>query len=123
MKDGEYAAFMLDIALNIDDTFDREPLERYLRRRKREGREVPQDHAARLRLLQHFGTPSDVLSHLEEEANTLNEILTSATLASVKIHALVEDGRVADAEKELDGCLDLFSPNEQIGRAGGGERV
>lgn len=112
MADGEYAAFMLDIALNIDDTFDRQPLERYLRRRKREGREVPQDHAARLRLLQYFGTPTEVLTHLEEEAPTLKEILSPAILASVKLRALIDDERIADAEKELELCADAFSPDD-----------
>ncbi|MBE0530052.1 MAG: hypothetical protein IH626_04435, partial [Rhodospirillales bacterium] len=113
MKDGEFAAFVLDIALNFEVPFDREPLERYLRRRKREGREAPQDQAAKLRLLQHFGTPSDVLAHLEREENTLEKVLTPTTLAALKIHAITNDGRIADAEKELERCGELFSPEER----------
>ena len=44
MKDEEYASLMLDIALNFDAAFDPEPLKQYLRRRKRERRQEPQDH-------------------------------------------------------------------------------
>ena len=112
MKDEKYAPFMLDIALKFDADFDPEPLRRYLRRREREGRQEPQDHVAQFRLLQHFGKPSDVLTYINEAANTLKEVLPQTTLASEKIHALVEDGRIADAEKELKGCVDIFSDDD-----------
>ena len=112
MQDGEFAVFMLDIALNFEAPFDRERLQQYLRRRKREGRDAPQDHAARLSLLHWFGTPKEVLTHLEEEGDTLKEVLTPATLAEVKIHATLADGRVADAEKELELCTGLFSSDK-----------
>ena len=115
MKDGEYASLMLDIALNFDAAFDPEPLKQYLRRRKREGRQEPQDHIAQFLLIKHFGTPSDVLSHLNEETNALKKILPPKTLASAKIRALVEADRIADAEKELkdiEGCHDIFSADD-----------
>ena len=115
MKDGEYASLMLDIALNFDAAFDPEPLQQYLRRRKREGRQEPQDHIAQFLLTRHFGTPSDVLSHLNEEINALKKILPPKTLASAKIRALVEADRIADAEKELkdiEGCHDIFSAED-----------
>ena len=112
MKDERYAPFMLDIALNFNVDFDQEPLRRYLRRREREGRQEPQDQVAQLRLLQHSGEPNDILTHLNEAANALKEIIPQTALASTKIHALVEDGRVADAEKELEGCVDIFSEDD-----------
>ena len=115
MKDEEYASLMLDIALNFDAAFDPEPLKQYLRRRKRERRQEPQDHIAQFLLIKHFGTPSDVLSHLNEETNALKKILPLKTLASAKIRALVEADRVADAEKELkdiEGCHDIFSADD-----------
>ena len=112
MKDERYAPFMLDIALNFNVDFDQEPLRRYLRRREREGRQEPQDQVAQLRLLQHFGEPNDILTHLNEAANALKEIIPQTALASTKIHALVEDGRIADAEKELEGCVDIFSEDD-----------
>jgi len=112
MSDGEFAAFVLHIALNFEAPFDRKPLQRYLRRRKLEGRDAPQDHAALLSLIHRFGTPREVLSHLEEEADTLKDILTPATLAMVKIDVTFEDGRIADAEKNLELCTDIFSDAE-----------
>ena len=115
MNDGEYASFMLHIALSFDATFDPEPLKRYLRRRKHEGRQEPQDHIAQFLLTRHFGTPSDVLEYLEKSATALKEVLPPRTLASAKIRTLVEDGRIADAEKELkelEGCLDIFSSDD-----------
>ena len=115
MNDGEYASFMLHIALSFDAAFDPEPLKRYLRRRKLEGRQEPQDIHVQLLLTRHFGTPSDVLSHLNEETNALKKILPPKTLASAKIRALVEADRIADAEKELkdiEGCHDIFSAED-----------
>jgi len=112
MKDGEYATSMLDIALSFDDTFDRKPLEQYLRRRKLEGREEPQDHLIRLRLLQYFGSPKDILSHLEKESAALKDALPPATLISLKLHALIYDERISDAESELEHWADVFSPDE-----------
>ena len=107
-----YAPFMLDIALNFDVDFDQEPLRRYLHRREREGRQELQDQVARFRLLQHFGEPSDILAYLDEAANALKEIIPQTALASTKIHALIKDERVADAEKELKGYVDIFSESD-----------
>ena len=112
MKDGEYASFMLNIALNFNATFDPEPLKRYLRRRKREGRQEPQEHIAQFLLTRHFGTPNDVLEYLEKEETTLKEIILPEPLAATKIDALVKSERIADAEKELERCVDIFSPDD-----------
>ena len=67
MKDEKHALFLLDIALNYEVTFDPDPLKRYLRRRELEGRQDSQDSVAKFLLLRRFGTPTDVLSCLEEE--------------------------------------------------------
>ena len=112
MNDGEYASFMLDIALRFDVTFDPEPLRRYLRRRKLEGREEARDRIAQFLLTRHFGTPSDILEYLEKEANTLKEVIPPEPLAATKIDALVKSERMADAEKELESCVSIFSPND-----------
>ena len=112
MNDGEYASFMLDIALRFDAPFDPEPLKRYLRRRKREGREESQDHIAQFLLTRHFGTPSDVLEYLEKEETTLKEKISPEPLAATKIQALVESERIADAEKELESCVSIFSADD-----------
>ena len=112
MNDQAYASFMLHIALSFEVTFDPEPLKRYLRRRKLEGREEAQDYIAQFLLTRRFGTPNDVLEHLKKSATALKEVLSPRTFASAKIQALVEDGRIADAEKELkelEGYLDIFS--------------
>lgn len=112
MKNGEYATSMLDIALSFDDTFDRKPLEQYLRRRKLEGREEPQDHLIRLRLLQYFGSPKDILSHLEKESASLKDAISPAIFISLKLHALIADDRIADAESELEQCADIFPADD-----------
>ena len=112
MNDEKYAVFLLDIALNFGVTFDQKPLKRYLHRRQHEGRKDSQDSVAKFLLLQHFGTPSDVLSYLKEETKALKEVLSPIKLASAKIHALIENGQVADAEKELEGCVEIFSEDD-----------
>ena len=112
MNDEKYAVFLLDIALNFEVNFDRKPLERYLNRRKREGRQDSQNFVAKFLLLQHFGTSSDILSYLKEETKALKEVLSPIKLASAKIHALIENGQVADAEKELEGCVEIFSEDD-----------
>lgn len=112
MKDEKHALFLLDIALNFEVTFDPDPLRRYLRRREIEGRQDSQDSVAKFLLLRRFGTPSEVLSYLEDEKNTLKEMLSSTTLASAKIRALVENKQIADAEKELNACANVFSQDD-----------
>ena len=114
MKDEKHALFLLDIALNFEVAFDPDPLRRYLRRRALEGRQDSQDSVAKFLLLRRFGTPSEVLSYLEDEKNTLKEMLSSTTLASAKIRALVDNKQVADAEKELEGCVDIFSVDDRM---------
>ena len=39
-------------------------------------------------------------------------MLSSTTLASAKIRALVENGQIADAEKELNACANVFSADD-----------
>ena len=112
MKDEKHALFLLDIALNFEVTFDPDPLKRYLRRRELEGRQDSQDSVAKFLLLRRFGPPTDVLSCLEEERSKLKEMLSSTTLASAKIRALVENGQIADAEKELNACANVFSEDD-----------
>ena len=112
MKDEKHALFLLDIALNFEVAFDPDTLRRYLRRRALEGQQDSQDSVAKFLLLRRFGTPSEVLSYLEEERSTLKEMLSSTTLASAKIHALIENEQVADAEKELEGCVEIFSEDD-----------
>ena len=112
MNDGEYASFMLDIALRFDVTFDPEPLRRYLRRRKLEGREEVRDRIALFLLTRHFGTPNDVLDHLKKEETTLKEVIPPEPLAATKIDALVKSERIADAERELESYVSIFSPDD-----------
>lgn len=109
MKDGEKAALMLDIAVNFEVEFDQAPVERYLRRRKREGREQPYDHGARLLLLHYFGTPRDLLDHLAKEEATLQGVLQPSSLALMKIDALIRDEKVADAATELEKIREAVS--------------
>ena len=110
MEDGEYAMFMLHIALNFGVAFDQDLLEKYLRRQEIEGHKKAEVSFARYRLLQHLGSPSDILSHLEQEADSLKEILTPASFASARIQALIGVGRISDAENELEEYVDVFTP-------------
>lgn len=112
MLNGEHAAFILDIALNFDIPFDREPLQKYLRRRKREGSLTAHDHIVRFLLLQHYGSSDDVLKLLEEEAVDLISFLPPVTLTQIKIDALLKADRIPDAENEIEQHSDLFSTEE-----------
>ena len=112
MKDEKYALFLLEIALNFDASFDQEQFRRCLRRRELEGRQDAHDVIANFLLLRRYGTPSDVLSYLKEKTNKLKETLGPVGLASAKIQALIKNGQVADAEKELEECSDIFPEDD-----------
>lgn len=109
MQEGKRAVMLLDLALRFDVEFDTGPLERYLRRRELEGKMLPQEHAAQLLLLQHTGSPSDILSFLNDEESVLRDVFTADTLASIRVRSLINGKRLADAEKELDRLADAFS--------------
>lgn len=102
MEEGESAARLLDIALSAKIEFDRKSIDRYLRRRKLEGTAEAQDDAIQLGLLLRFGTPDEVLSYIEEQHENLDKIVGPTVLVSIKINALVEGGRLSDAEAALE---------------------
>lgn len=108
MKEGQSAVDLILFARAFGIEFDAGPLERYLLHRARTGGLVGGDLLAELLLAELKMTPRDYADFLGREENRFCQVVPNATLAGMRVEALVRDGQIVRARNLLEERRDDF---------------
>lgn len=102
MKDGRRAIELLPFARAFRIVFSDAPTRRYLADRERLGGLEGPELVAKLFLAEATLTPRERAEFLEREEAQLAQAISKATLAGMRIEALLDDGQIARAQHLLE---------------------